>query len=147
MNMNDIYRLFSDILLKIRHIFDEIQIKSRHSAGEGGGCSNSTSMVQPGMVPITASESTGCTSLAPQHNGHIILNPQGEPHPLVQEGHLPLAAWPVSGRVMAQKAFQTEWCQSCRCHGEHQRSLPIPVSGEGGVPGVLNDRLIRFQPL
>ena len=77
----------------------------------------------------------------------IILNPRGEPHPLVQEGHLPLAAWPVSGKVMAQKAFQTEWCQSCRCHGERQRSQPIPVSGEGGVAGVLNDRLIQFQPL
>lgn len=66
----------------------------------------------------------------------IILNPQGEPHPLVQEGHLPLAAWPVSGRVIAQKVFQTEWCQSCRCHGEHQLSQPIPVSGDSGVAGV-----------
>ena len=77
----------------------------------------------------------------------IILNSQGEPHPLVQEGHLPLAALPVSGKVMVQKAFQTEWCQSCRCHGEHQWSQPIPVSGDSGVVGVLNDSLILFQPL
>ena len=38
--------------------------------GEGGGCSNSTRVVQPGMVPITAPKSTGCTNLAPQHDGH-----------------------------------------------------------------------------
>ena len=77
----------------------------------------------------------------------IILNPQGEPHPLVQEGHLPLAAWPVSGRVMAQKAFQTELCPSCRSHGESQQSRPIPVFGDGGVAGVINNKLIQFQPL
>ena len=39
-------------------------------SGEGGGCNNSTSVVQPGMVPITAPESTGCANLAPQHDGH-----------------------------------------------------------------------------
>ena len=52
----------------------------------------------------------------------IILNSQGEPYPLVQEGHLPLAAWPVSGRIVAQKAFQTELCPLCRSHGESQQS-------------------------
>ena len=35
----------------------------------------------------------------------IILNPQGEPHPLVQQGHIPLAAWPVSGRVLWRKGL------------------------------------------
>jgi hypothetical protein len=44
----------------------------------------------------------------------IILNPQGEPHPLVKEGHLPLAAWPVSGRIMAQRPFR----QHCVHHAE-----------------------------
>ena len=38
----------------------------------------------------------------------IILGPKGEPHPLVQRGHLPLAAWPMSGRASARKAFQIE---------------------------------------
>ena len=77
----------------------------------------------------------------------IIMNPQGEPHPLVQEGHLPLSTWPVSGRVMAQKAFQTELPLSCRNHGEIQQSQPIPAFRDGGVAGVLNNKLILFQPL
>ena len=34
---------------------------------------------------------------------------------------------------MVQKVFQTEWCQSRRCHGEHQLSHPISVSGDGGI--------------
>ena len=38
--------------------------------GECGGGGDSSSIVQPGMVPITAPESPGCTNLAPQHNRH-----------------------------------------------------------------------------
>ena len=53
--------------------------------GEGGGCSNSTGMVQPGMVPITAPESAGCTNLAPQQDGHNTES-SGRPAPTCSGG-------------------------------------------------------------
>lgn len=77
----------------------------------------------------------------------IILGPKGEPHPLVQQGHLPLAAWPVSGKVSAQKAFQIEWSQSCKSHGEEPQRTRTQVFGDAGVAGVLCGRRIQFQHL
>ena len=36
---------------------------------------------------------------------HTLKNTQGDPHPLVTTGHLPLAAWPISGRASAPEDF------------------------------------------
>ena len=56
--------------LSVPTILTSQSLSGEDQLGEGGGCSNSTSVVQPGMVPFTAPESTGCTNLAPQHDGH-----------------------------------------------------------------------------
>ena len=56
--------------LSVPTILTSRSLSGEDQPGEGGGCSNSTSVVQPGMVPFTAPESTGCTNLAPQHDGH-----------------------------------------------------------------------------
>ena len=55
--------------LSVPTILTSHSLHGEDQLGEGGGCSISTSVVQPGMVPITAPESTGCTNLAPQHDG------------------------------------------------------------------------------
>ena len=68
-------------------------------------------------------------------------------HPLVQQGHLPLAAWPVSGKVSAQEAFQTELSQLYKSHGEEPQRTRTQAFGDAGVAGVLNGRQIRFQHL
>ena len=56
--------------LSVPTILTSQSLPGEDQQGEGGGYSNSTSVMQPGMVPITAPESTGCTNLAPQHDGH-----------------------------------------------------------------------------
>ena len=71
----------------------------------------------------------------------IILNPQGEPHPLVQQGHLPLAAWPASGRVMAQKP-KRPFRQSGVNHGDVMEN----VNGTS-VSSVAQGSLARDGPL
>lgn len=38
----------------------------------------------------------------------IVSDPRGQPHPLVVEGHLPLATWYVSGDPAMPKAYLTE---------------------------------------
>lgn len=48
----------------------------------------------------------------------IITDPTGQHHPLVLEGHLPLAAWPVSGDSSSQKAFRMELSTSSASLGE-----------------------------
>ena len=58
--------------LSVPTILTSQSLPGEDQPGEGRGCSNSTSVVQPGMVPITAPEPTGCTNLAPQHDGHNI---------------------------------------------------------------------------
>ena len=72
----------------------------------------------------------------------IITDPAG---PLVLEGHLPLAAWPVPGDV--QKGFQMELSRSLVSLGESQHSHPTQVHGSCGIAGVLEMMPIPFQHL
>ena len=55
--------------LSVPTILTSQSLPGEDQPGEGRGCSNSTSVVQQGMVTITAPESTGRTNLAPQHDG------------------------------------------------------------------------------
>ena len=77
----------------------------------------------------------------------IVTNPEGLTHPMAMKGHLPLAAWPVSGDPTAQKDFRIELSASSGSHGEGQLSQRIPVPGDNGIAGVLDGALIHFQPL
>lgn len=77
----------------------------------------------------------------------ILQNPQGDPHPLVMEGHLPLAAWPVSGRNSAPEDFLKELLQSSGSLGGTPQSQPTAQSGGNGMAGVLQGICIQFQLL
>ena len=68
----------------------------------------------------------------------IVTNPEGLTHPMAMKGHLPLAAWPVSGDPTAQKDFRIELSASSGSHGEGQLSQRIPVPGDNGIAGVLD---------
>ena len=83
--------------------------------------------------------------LPPTHN--ILTSPQGTIHPMVMEGHLPLAAWPVSGDPIAQKDFQRELSRFSGSHGEPRQRQHILVPGDSGIAGVLNGVPIHFQLL
>ena len=70
-------------------------------------------MVKPGLVPTHTHESCGLpnpSSPLPD----IVTSPEGQTHPLVLEGHFPLAAWPVSRNPSAQR----ELLVSSGSHGD-----------------------------
>lgn len=77
----------------------------------------------------------------------IVISPEGRTHPLVLEGHFPLAAWPVSGNPSAQRDFQRELSVSSGSHGDLRRSHHIHPPGDSGIAGVLHGALIHFQLL
>ena len=77
----------------------------------------------------------------------ILQNPQGEPHPLVTEGHLPLAAWPISGNNSAPGDFLKELLQSSGSHGGTRQNQLTVQSGGNGTAGVLHGICIQFQHL
>ena len=77
----------------------------------------------------------------------IVTNSAGQNHPLAGEGHLPLAAWPVSGEVAKQEDFLTELSTSSENLGEHQQNHPTPVPGNSGIAGALRGIPIPFQLL
>ena len=77
----------------------------------------------------------------------IITGPGGQTHPLIRNGHLPLAAWPVSGETSDQRAFQMELSVSYGGHGEVPRRPRTPVLGECGQAGVVGGVSIPFRHL
>ena len=72
---------------------------------------------------------------------------QGHPHPMVVEGHLPLAAWPVSGDHMLQKDFLTELSASSEAPGEDLLRQLTHQRGDYGQAGVRDGLSIPFLPL
>ena len=81
------------------------------------------------------------------HTQDIISDPEGRPHPLVMEGHLPLAAWPISGNHSVQKDYQRELLRSSGNRGGNLRSQHTQEPGICGIAGALDGALIHFQPL
>ena len=88
----------------------------------------------------------GCPILLPLIPD-IVTNPHGLNHPLAIESHLPLAAWPVSGNLTAQRDFQMELSASFNSPGDHRLNPPIHLPGDSGITGVLHETLIHFQLL
>lgn len=73
-----------------------------------------------------------------------LLTRQGENHPLT---HLQLAGWLISTghtqrQVFLQKLEHCSWP-----HGGKTPQVPIVQLGKSGLAGVINNRLIPFQPL
>ena len=77
----------------------------------------------------------------------ILTSPRGEHRPMAMEGHLPLAAWPISGSRTAAEDFQKGLSRCSAGPGGAQRSLHMLQLGDSGVAGVLNGAYIPFQHL
>ena len=76
------------------------------------------------------------------------MSPSQQPHPLVLQGSLQLAAWMVSGKTSLQKEFQSKLpSYSAPTPGARElRALTI-APGHSGVAGVIREKLIHFAPL
>ena len=66
----------------------------------------------------------------------LLLDPQGNPHPLMIQGHLQLVAWSVSGQPSKVEAFQRTQLQSYVPPGGPTLKLPTLVPGTNGKDGV-----------
>ena len=77
----------------------------------------------------------------------VITSPEGHNHPMVRNGHLPLAAWPVSGDHVRQRDFLTELSTLSGAPGENRQKQHMLLLGNCGLAGVLNGTSIPFQLL
>ena len=75
----------------------------------------------------------------------ILTNPDGHSHLLVVQGHLPLAAWLVSGAPGSLRGFQTQLSWSSGDPGGILQKKLIQAPGTYGNAVVLNRVLISFQ--
>ena len=67
---------------------------------------------------------------------HLLMNPAGEPNPLIQQVHLHLDAWRVSGQASPREAFLRQLWTSSQRHGDQAQKRLTTVSGNSGVAGV-----------
>ena len=81
------------------------------------------------------------------HTQDIVSDPLGQAHPLVLEGHLPLAAWPVSGNPSVQMDYQRGLSRFSGGRGEDPLNPHTLEPGSCGIAGAINGALIHFQPL
>ena len=74
----------------------------------------------------------------------LLLSPELSPHPLVVEGQMMLATWPVSGKPILCTAFQAELLTFCSSLGE---ATHIQHTTQPGIAGVMEDKSIPFLQL
>ena len=77
----------------------------------------------------------------------LLVDPSGQPHPLLLSNQLRLSVWKVSG-VDAQIAdfWRTLPTYSCSPDERELRQLTM-VPGKRGLAGAIQDSLIHFRPL
>ena len=77
----------------------------------------------------------------------LLSNPLGEPHPLILQDHLRLAAWKVSGVKSKIEVFLRKLSRSSALHGGMAPKNPTHLPGQSGYAGAVNGVLIPFQDL
>ena len=79
---------------------------------------------------------------------NLLLSPNLQPHPLVLQGHLQLAAWMATGKPCFQMEFRSKLPNflTPSLGGEARQQLTT-APGNSGVAGVVRGKLIHFAPL
>ena len=79
---------------------------------------------------------------------NLLLSPNQQPHPLVLQGHLQLAAWMATGKPCLQVEFRSKLPNflTPSLGGEARQQLTT-APGNSGVAGVVRGKLIHFAPL
>ena len=77
----------------------------------------------------------------------LLQSPDQIPHPLLVEERMFLAAWPICSRDSLCRAFQQELPTSSSNPGGSIHTQHITQPERSGVAGVLQNKLIHFQPL
>ena len=77
----------------------------------------------------------------------ILVGPESQSHPLVRQGHLPLAAWPISGDPFALEDFRMGLLSLSENHGATRLSQHTLQLGGSGIAGALHEVLIPFLHL
>jgi len=78
---------------------------------------------------------------------NLLTDHQGQPHPMITQGHLTLVAWPVSGVSSRIKEFLQNLPPSSVPLGGRTQLRLTKRPGEDGFIGVTSGRLIHAQPL
>ena len=82
----------------------------------------------------------------PQWN-NLIVDQQGNSHPLQEKGSLNLAAWKVSGNASMQRDFQKKSQNWFKENGSHLPRTHTNPAGKAGIIGVFNDIQIPMNHL
>ena len=75
----------------------------------------------------------------------LLIGPQGQEHPLVNNKTLLLAGWRVSGKAFLQKAYQDRLQTLSLLLRELQLRISTSHAGQSGWAGVINTKLIPFN--
>ncbi|XP_065195411.1 uncharacterized protein LOC135826738 [Sycon ciliatum] len=81
------------------------------------------------------------------HHPRLLMNEQGDVHPLVEARQLRLVAWPLSGVYGSINNFQQTCRRSSVLLGVEERGNITTQLGHCGVSGAVNGRLIPFRHL
>ena len=107
---------------------------------------NCSSLAQSALVPSLLRVLMDYPTLLPPVQDFFI-GPEGQSHPLVLQGHLPLAAWPISGDPSTPRDSRRKLWSLSENLGGPQLNQPTLLSGIREIAGASDGVLIPFQHL
>ena len=111
------------------------------------GCNSNSSMPSLATQPWYAQllQLVVATPILLPTTTGLLIGPQGQEHPLVNNKTLLLASWRVSGKTFLQKAYQDKLQTLSSLPRELQLRISTSHAGQSGWAGVINNKLIPFN--
>ena len=120
-----------------RHQMPQGQSVARHSDANMAD----TTLV-PELLELSITEPL---LLPPMPN--LLTSPTGDPHPLLADNKLTLAAWKILGKITHQEACQKQLNDSATKPGDLGQNALTQPPGKNGVAGLRENKWILFKPL
>ena len=127
--------------VRLSPILLDREMSTEDSPGEKHHNDSSAMVVLPSMLL----ESLVDLPLLLPNRKDFLFNPAGHTHPLVDQGHLQLAACRVSGDNMKRQVFLDGLQSSFLLDGAKRPTQPTNLVGQGGPAGVINGKSIPFH--
>ncbi|KAK3082557.1 hypothetical protein FSP39_012543 [Pinctada imbricata] len=136
--------------MKRPYLFPPV-LPDRQMSGQGthandDNVDSNPSMAEPTLVSNNPADVYSQSDSTPTMPESIDV-PTGGTHPLTVNNNLQLAAWLVSGDLMAVKAFHKELHPFYYHLGVLEQTSVTIAPGVNGIAGAVNGQLIHFMPL
>lgn len=128
----------------------DMSLSGKDPKEPGNDCSHNNNMARTSVLSSHLRHVLQTTNSVNSILNNLLLSPNQQPHPLVLQGQLQLAAWMVTGKPYLQMEFQSNlpnFFAPTLGREARQQLTTATAPTNSGLAGVVRGKLIHFAPL